>query len=215
LDNRESLVSISLQKWKRMLFVSATILSEHTEELSRIDGEIGDGDHGIAMAKIAVLMKDKSQYEYTNSATMFSELGWAVINVQGGCAGPLWGTFFSGMGNALALDDATCTADVFEGGLKELQTISDAKVGDKTMMDALMPAIVAMKTTLDDKKAVELGAIAACKGAEDTVNFVAKFGRARNYGERSLGVKDPGACSVALFFQGMQDGLSLTDEGEN
>ncbi len=201
-------MSVSLYNWQHMLVVSAAILCEHSEELSQIDAKIGDGDHGVTISKIAALMQDKARCEYANSATMFSELGWAVTNVQGGSAGPLWGTFFSGMGNALSLDTAACVADIIEGGLKELQTISKAKVGDKTMMDALIPAVAAMKTASDDKESIILGARAARQGAEDTINYVAKFGRARNYGERSLGIKDPGACSIALLLEGMQAGLS-------
>lgn len=186
-----------------MFAVTADLLLEHADELSGIDAVIGDGDHGITIAKIANLMKEKVAADHKTSAEFFDDLGWDAINVQGGSAGPLFGTFLSGLQNA---PRGASAAEAMECALKELQTLSNAKVGEKTMMDALIPAVEAMKTASKDGEAWELAAEAAAKGAEDTANYIARYGRAKNYGEKSLGVKDAGACSMALIFEGLKRG---------
>ncbi len=196
-------MALTKQQWADMIIKTAELLHENAADLSKIDSVIGDGDHGITMEKIAKLMKEKAGQPFDSVSELFEDIGWAATNVQGGSAGPLWGTFIMGMGNAPA--DASVAA-IFEAGLKELQTISKAGVGDKTMMDAIIPGVEAMKQAGSDVEALEAGAVAADRGAEETAQYVAKFGRAKNYGERSIGVKDAGACSAALFFKGMKDG---------
>lgn len=185
-----------------MFSITADLLLEKAEELCQIDAVIGDGDHGLTIAKIANLMKEKAGMEYHSKKAFFDELGWDAINVQGGSAGPLFGTFLSGMQYA---DEDASFAETMEAGFEELQTISQATVGEKTMMDALIPAIEAMKDATSDKDAVIEGAKAAALGAEYTAECVAKYGRAKNYGERSLGVKDAGACSIAYIFEGLKN----------
>lgn len=196
-------MAITLGQWKHMLDVTADLLLDNANELSKIDAVIGDGDHGITIAKIAHLMKEKVKCDYESTAKLFDDLGWDAINVQGGSAGPLFGTFFSGFQNA---SPGAGAAEYGECALKELQTLSTAKVGEKTMMDALIPAVEAMKDAKTDEEAFTLAAEAARKGAERTCDYIAKFGRAKNYGERSIGVKDAGACSMALIFEGFQKG---------
>jgi dihydroxyacetone kinase-like protein len=100
---------------------------------------------------------------------------------------------------------------VFEAGVAKLQRQSRAQVGDKTMMDAFLPALAALKSADSArgiKAALEQAAEAASKGAEATRNMKAKFGRARNLGDRVLGHTDPGAVSVSLIFKGFSEGLS-------
>ena len=93
-------MGVSLKQWQKMFDVTADLLLEHEEELSKIDAVIGDGDHGLTIAKIARLMKDKATKEYDSAEAYFDDLGWDAINVQGGSAGPLFGTWLSGMKNA-------------------------------------------------------------------------------------------------------------------
>ena len=178
-------MGVSLKQWQKMFDVTADLLLEHEEELSKIDAVIGDGDHGLTIAKIARLMKDKATKEYDSAEAYFDDLGWDAINVQGGSAGPLFGTWLSGMKNA---PEGAGVAEVLENALEELRTISQAKVGEKTMMDAIIPATEAANAAADDASA--------------------KYGRAKNYGEQSLGVKDAGACSIALIFQGLRAGYN-------
>lgn len=196
-------MAVSLEQWKKMFLAAADLLLENAENLSRTDAVIGDGDHGITMTKIANLIKEKAAKDYIKAPDFFEDLGWGTVNVQGGSAGPLFGTFITGMQKAP--DDAPA-ADVLECALKELQGMSNAKIGEKTMMDALIPAVEAMKNAESDEEALELGAKAAAKGAEDTADYIAKYGRAKNYGEKSIGVKDAGACSMALIFEGLRQG---------
>lgn len=202
-------MAISLKKWQKMFDVTADLLLEHADELSRIDAVIGDGDHGLTIAKIAKLMKEKCALEYTTASEFFDDLGWDAINVQGGSAGPLFGTYIMGMKNA---PEGASAATVMECALKELQSISKAVVGEKTMMDAIIPATEAMKEAKTDAESLEAAARAAKAGSEATANFAAKYGRAKNYGEKSLGVKDAGSCSMALIFEGLKTGYERYKE---
>ena len=94
---------------------------------------------------------------------------------------------------------------IFAGGFAEIDDMSGAKVGDKTMMDALIPAsgAIAAYTGSDEQALFTAAAQAAAKGAEDTRRFVSKFGRAKSYGEKTIGTPDAGAVSMAYFFQGL------------
>ena len=197
---------ISQTQWKKMLSASAEILCENSTELCHIDSQIGDGDHGVTIKKIAELILREIQVDYDSAASLLETVGFGVTNIQGGSAGPLWGTFFMGMSGVLESNPDASFSQIIAGGLSELQTISTAKVGDKTMMDAIYPAVEAAQTASNDSEALEKAAQAAHLGAEKTSEYVAKFGRAKNYGERSLGVRDAGACSIALLFKGMNTG---------
>ena len=107
-------MGVSLKQWQKMFDVTADLLLEHEEELSKIDAVIGDGDHGLTIAKIARLMKDKATKEYDSAEAYFDDLGWDAINVQGGSAGPLFGTWLSGMKNA---PEGAGVAEVLENAL--------------------------------------------------------------------------------------------------
>jgi dihydroxyacetone kinase-like protein len=101
---------------------------------------------------------------------------------------------------------------MFEGGLAKLRAISKAEVGDKTMMDALLPAVEALNRAAAGGEAVAVAldkaAAAAEAGAENTKDFQARFGKARNLGERSIGHQDPGATSMAMLLRGFADGAA-------
>lgn len=196
-------MAVTLKQWKEMIEITADFLLEKADELSKIDAAIGDGDHGVTIGKIAALMKEKAAADADSKQAFFDDLGWDVINVQGGSAGPLYGTFLSGMQNSA--EDAS-VYETMKAGLAELQTISKAMVGEKTMMDALIPGVEAMENAASEAEALEKGAAAAAAGAQATENFVAHYGRAKNYGEKSLGFKDAGACSMAYIFEGLKMG---------
>ena len=139
-------------------------------------------------------------------------LGMAVMEVKGGSAGPLYGTMIGGLGvnlddDAGQVDEAGLKA-MFAGCLSEMEDITTAKVGDKTMMDALIPAVQAAQQTQEDCKAIlESAAQAAQEGAKASEQFVSKFGRARSYKEQTIGTPDAGAVSTALFFRGLAQGI--------
>jgi dihydroxyacetone kinase-like protein len=139
------------------------------------------------------------------------DLSWELMNVNGGSAGPLWGSFFEGLAEGAAMD-----ADDDQGQLKNMlikaqesfYAVSKAEVGQKTMMDAIVPATrILQESEASVETLAEEMAAAAVAGADDTVNMIAKFGRAKTLKERSIGHKDPGAVSFSLFYQGIAFGL--------
>ena len=193
----------------------AKILAGH-ETLSKLDSVIGDGDHGTTMVRAMNLIeKTVAESAAPDLAGMLNDVGWAVMGVDGGAAGPLTGSLLIGMAEAVGDKqqlDAAGVAAMFEGGLAKVRTYSQAKVGDKTMLDALVPAIETLRAavTAGDGTVVAMrkAAEAAEKGAAATTDMVARFGRARNLGERSRGFADPGATSISLIFRGFADALA-------
>ena len=146
--------------------------------------------------------------------TCLSEAGWAVLGVDGGASSSLLGTFFSGMADAPACCapvGASDLAAIFEAGLAAVRKQTKAQPGDKTLMDALVPAITALRAAANGGKGVTdaLGdaASAAHAGAEATRELTARYGRAKFLGEKTLGHKDPGATSMSLLFEGFHNGL--------
>lgn len=196
-----------------MLLQAAKLLEENTQYLSDIDSRFGDGDHGITMGKIAKLIQERvPQWGEDSIKDFLDSLGMAVMEVKGGSAGPLYGTMIGGLGvnlddDASQVDEAGLKA-MFAGCLSEMEDITTAKVGDKTMMDALISAVQAAQQTQGDCKAIlEAAAQAAQEGAKASEQFVSKFGRARSYKEQTIGTPDAGAVSTALFFRGLAQGI--------
>ena len=130
------------------------------------------------------------------------------MNSNGGSAGPLWGTVFGGLADAAPEDAKEVSLEELHAMLtqakEDFEDISKAKIGDKTMVDALYPALEAGMIAEGDAKAVfaAMGK-AAAEGAERTADMVARFGRAKNVGERSLGTKDPSATSISILLTAM------------
>lgn len=199
---------------KRILITSARLIKENSKMLSDLDSIIGDGDHGITVERIANLIENTIEDWDDNEHSikeMFEELGWKIMGVNGGSAGPLWGTLFTGLADGLADEkevDEAVLKNMFTSALEAMQEISDAKVGDKTMMDVLIPAVEAIRNSDSDISTIlKEAAKVAKEGADNTVNYVAKFGRAKNLKEKSIGHKDPGAVSLSLLFIGFAEGL--------
>ena len=196
-----------------MLLQAAKLLEENTQYLSDIDSRFGDGDHGITMGKIAKLIQERvPQWGEDSIKDFLDSLGMAVMEVKGGSAGPLYGTMIGGLGVNLDDDDGQVDEAglkaMFAGCLSEMEDITTAKVGDKTMMDALVPAVQAAQQAQGDCKAIlEAAAQAAQEGAKASEQFVSKFGRARSYKEQTIGTPDAGAVSTSLFFQGLAQGI--------
>jgi dihydroxyacetone kinase-like protein len=143
------------------------------------------------------------------------DIGWTLHGVDGGATGPLLGTLFLGMSEALAgkeAIDAAGVARMFEEGLIAVQKQTKARVGDKTMMDALAPAVAALRDhagkNTDVADMLLSAADAAEQGAISTKDFIARFGKAKFSGERSLGHQDAGATSMAMMFRGFHEGLT-------
>lgn len=209
---------IDRSTFKAMLRESARLMLEHADELSDIDSKFGDGDHGITVTKIAkVLQEQVDAWDDGQPLKDFlDDVGMAAMAVRGGSAGPLYGTMIGGLGAGLADGEDAIGADaarrMFAGCLDEIRDITAAAVGDKTMMDALVPAVEAAQAcdaAEDDAAAVFAAAAEAAEaGAKASEGFASKFGRARSYGDATIGTPDAGAVSTSLFLRGLAQGAS-------
>ncbi len=187
-----------------MLQTALTLVREKESYLSQLDAVTGDGDHGTAI--VAALNAAITASEAaTDLKAMFNDIGFGIMLTTSGSTSTLLGGFFLGMAEGIegAEADAGQLKTMFKSGLAGVSKNTKAAVGDKTMMDALMPAVTAMTGTESEDIAEILaaGAAAARKGAEATIAMKANFGRARNYGERSIGTMDAGASSWATIFE--------------
>lgn len=191
----------------RLLNACAEVKSAEAE-LTEIDSRFGDADHGLTMHKICTAIENAVGSGAGDVKAMLTEAADAVMGLNGGSAVPLWNSWLDGMAEgapeADALDIDAIKA-VFAAGFEELDDMSGAKVGDKTMMDALIPAseAIAGYTGADEAELFNLAAAAAEQGAADSANYVSKFGRAKSYGAKTIGTPDAGAVSMAKFFTGL------------
>jgi dihydroxyacetone kinase-like protein len=186
----------------------AAEVAENRAYLTKLDGAIGDGDHGTNMDR--GMKKALERLEATDGDDIGASLkavGMALVSSVGGAAGPLYGTLFLQMGQATAgrseLDVAAFT-EALDAGVQGVIKRGKAEPGDKTMLDALGPALEALRGAGDDDDvaaALKRAAEAAREGMESTVPMVARKGRASYLGERSAGHQDPGATSSHLLLK--------------
>jgi phosphoenolpyruvate---glycerone phosphotransferase subunit DhaL len=211
-----SIDDAAVRDWMRAF---ANEIEAHRAELIRLDSAIGDGDHGANMdrgMKKAVQRLD-GLGDGDIGATL-KAVGMALVSSVGGAAGPLYGTFFMQMGaktaGARELDLAGWTEAV-AAGAQGVQARGKAEPGDKTMLDALLPATDALRQAADDGAdlgdALRRSAAAAQEGMEATIPLVARKGRASYLGERSAGHQDPGATSSHLLLKAAADALAAQD----
>ena len=186
---------------------SAVIAAQ--DELTEIDSHFGDADHGVTMTKIAEAVEGAVGAAQGGIKAMLEDAAMEVMMINGGSAVPLWNTWLDGLAEAAPEGDeldAEGLKQMLGHALEELAALSKAKVGDKTMMDALIPATeaaLACQGSADDIFAA--AAKAALEGAEASRNVVSKFGRARSYGEATIGTPDAGAVSMSRFFAGLAE----------
>ncbi len=196
-----------------MLHVSDAVIGSK-DSLTEIDSAIGDGDHGIGMAgglaKAKAKLLETKEFETVNQ--VFKTVGRTMLMSMGGASGVIFGTMIEGGARAAedikTLDCASFTK-LMQGSLAAVRKRSDAQLGDKTMLDALIPAVEAMGSAKTDDLAELLGIAekAAKQGMENTKKYVAKYGRAKSLMERSLGHQDAGATSVWIIFNAMKEYL--------
>ena len=177
-------------------------------ELTEIDAKFGDADHGYTMAKVCNAILSAIEDSDGGIQTLLDDAAMAVMSINGGSAVPLWNTWLDGMQEGAPEDeevDVEAIKAIFAKGFEELDEMSGAKVGDKTMMDALIPASEAIAAYEGDSEAelFTLAAAAAAAGAENSKNFPSKYGRAKSYGAKTIGTPDAGAMSMSCFFQGL------------
>jgi len=191
----------------------ADTYAKHKDELTELDAAIGDADHGANMARgFSAVAGKLAGLEGKDLGTVFKTVAMTLISTVGGASGPLYGTFFL-QAVAGASGKMTLTHDefakVFDAGVQGLTNRGKAAVGDKTMVDALVPALKALQPVGIDSlsAAVDRAVLAAKTGADSTVPLVAKKGRASYLGERSAGHLDPGAASCVLLLEALQQAI--------
>jgi len=189
---------------------------QQKDELTQLDAAIGDADHGANMARGFTAVQGKlADLKDKDLGTIFKTVAMTLISTVGGASGPLYGTFFlqavSGASGKLTLTHEEL-ATVLGAGLRGLINRGKAAVGEKTMVDALVPAMEALKPIENDSlsAAMDRAVTAAQKGADSTVPLVAKKGRASYLGERSAGHLDPGAASSVLLLKALQRAIHST-----
>jgi dihydroxyacetone kinase-like protein len=209
----------SLQQGSIIVSNIVKTIQQNKQYLSDLDGMVGDGDHGINMNKGVTLCAGALEKSPGNLAHSLSVLSRTLVDKVGGAMGPLYGTFFQGMAKACEGRDSIDPA-LFEAMLKSgaagIRSISDAQVGDKTMLDTLLPAIAAYSGAVglgkgfrESLKALREAAVA---GRDSTRDLVAKVGRSSRLGERSRGVLDAGAVSLCLVLESMADSIEALIE---
>lgn len=198
--------SVDIDRFTAWLRAFAGAIHEHAAELTELDSAIGDADHGSNMdrgmtAVAAALDAD----EFASAPALFKKVGMTLVSSVGGASGPLYGTFFLRFGGALGEGDADVTAlgAALHAGIDGIVQRGKAEVGDKTMVDAWMPAVQAYDDARGDGLAAALRAAAeaAARGRDSATPLVAHKGRASYLGERSAGHQDPGATSTVLLIE--------------
>jgi dihydroxyacetone kinase-like protein len=193
----------------------AEVIAEHREELVRLDTAIGDGDHGTNMDRgMRKVLEKLDGADGGDIGATLKLVGMTLVSSVGGAAGPLYGTLFLQMGTAAAgrdeLDLAGWTG-ALEAAVKGVQARGKAEPGDKTMIDALLPAVDALRSAAGDgadtATALQRSAAAAEEGMKATTPMEARKGRASYLGPRSVGHQDPGATSSHLLLRSAAETL--------
>jgi phosphoenolpyruvate---glycerone phosphotransferase subunit DhaL len=189
-------------------------IQQNKQYLSDIDGAIGDGDHGINMNKGFTMWKDALVNEPGDLAHSLQLLGRILMLKIGGSMGPLYGKFFMAFGKSLQGKEEIGKEDFLlslKASLEAIQSISKAQVGDKTLMDVLIPAVTAYEKALQEglsfAQSLEKMQQAATAGRDSTKDLVAKIGRSSRLGERSKGTIDAGAASACLILNTIAEGI--------
>ena len=204
--------TLSLADFKAMIDTALQQIKAREDEFSQLDAVIGDGDHGQAIATAMSVVAEKAA---TGSAfkSMLGDMGMEVLMQVSGSTSTLLGALFLGMSDGVGEVTELSAADfkkMFASALKNVQMQTKAKVGDKTMMDALQPAVdtIVGSDSEDNAEILKGAAEAAIAGAEATIEMKANFGRARNYGEKSIGTMDSGAASWSCMFAAFAEAIA-------
>lgn len=198
---------------KSILFSMVKAVQNNKAYLSEVDGLIGDGDHGMNMNKGFTVFETRIKDKDISFTDGLDELGTILLTEIGGSMGPIYGTILIDMADAGEEGniDLRAFSKMLSAGLEGLSGIVDAKVGDKTLVDTLAPAVDALTNALANGISFETALVemkaAAEKGRESTKDLVAKFGRSSRLGERSRGVLDAGATSCCIILTAMADAM--------
>ena len=202
-------MAVSTQDVLRWLDASQRVFAENRQQLTELDSAIGDGDFGISLDRgFTAVQAELSANPPADLRSVFQNVATVLIRTMGGTSGPLLGTFFLRAGTACAGKSELAPGDVvalFQAGVDGIQQRGKAALGDKTMLDALLPAVDAMRGALeagnDLAEMVKRGAAAAETGMRATITMQARKGRGSYLGERSVGHQDPGATGAHLLLK--------------
>jgi dihydroxyacetone kinase-like protein len=205
-----TITTATLMAWLRR---AAAAIHANREMLTDLDAAIGDADHGVNLARgFAAVVAALPTHEDSDAGALLKSAGLRLISTVGGASGPLYGTAFRRAGRALEGYSEVGDRDLLAAlvALRDgVAAMGKAAPGDKTMIDAIVPAVAALEQALDAgaplPAALARAADAAQAGAEATVPLVARRGRASYLGERSAGHQDPGATSAALIFRALAE----------
>lgn len=200
---------LSAEMFQRMLSSAVRCIIQNEPYLTEIDSVIGDGDHGTGMKRgceaVLYLLSNK-QYKYIDD--LCYEVSIEFIRSMGGASGVIFGTMFLGGISCLPHEDRAVSGQIssyFMSGEQAIERRGKGKPGQKTMLDALYPACVAMKKAAENSEDIVLLFQEAYKGAlqgvEKSKILKSQKGRSKNFGERTIGLPDPGAVSTSLFFK--------------
>ena len=200
----DTVSTAALDRWIRSF---ALLVAENKDELTDLDAAIGDGDHGANMDRgMRAVVAALDGTPPTTASAMFNKVGMTLVSTVGGASGPLFGTFFLRVGASFGDTAEVSLAQLAAGlraGLDGIVARGKAEAGDKTMYDALAPAVIALEVAvsegLEKADALEAALVAAEGGRDATTPMLARKGRASYLGERSIGHQDPGATTVALL----------------
>jgi dihydroxyacetone kinase-like protein len=193
----------------------AAHIAEQKDYLTQLDAAIGDADHGANMHRgLQAVLAKKAELQNSDIGAMLKGVAMTLISTVGGASGALYGTFFlqaSTLAGGRTELSPSEFGSVLEKGLAGIVLRGKAALGDKTMIDALQPAIKAYKLSIDSdetlEQALSKAVIAAEEGLKSTVPLVARKGRASYLGERSAGHPDPGATSTLILFRSAAETL--------
>ena len=207
------LVSLSSEQTRLLLIRALQSLAGKADYLNELDRALGDGDHGTTLARgVKSAVRDLESMQPLNVNEVFIVVGKGMMKSMGGASGVLYGVLFRAAQDAPPTVDLDCRAfrEFLNFGLRQLKLKTKAEVGDKTMLDALVPAILALDRCRTDllSEALHVAAAAAEQGAQSTVGLLPKFGRAKTLGERAAAAQDPGATSMALLLRGLAEAAS-------
>jgi phosphoenolpyruvate---glycerone phosphotransferase subunit DhaL len=204
---------LSVRRW---MTECAQLMHDNRDYLTQLDAAIGDADHGSNMTRgFDAVAAHIVKLENKTPGALLLEIANTLISSVGGASGPLWGSVFRGAGRAAGSSSEITLAglgDALEAGLHEVVELGAAKPGEKTMVDALGPAVQAVRASVQEGSSLEAGVnaarLAAEQGQRDTVLMLARKGRAAYLGERSIGHQDPGATSVGLVLLALEKALA-------
>ncbi len=203
--------SLSPNECRDMLLAVADKIIESEPILTDADRALGDGDHGIGMERGMKAVKEKLEgQDFDSIDKPFTTMGMAMMSSMGGASGAVFGTLFRAGGKALAEAESLGAAQVaafFTAAAEGVQKRGGAKPGDKTMVDALVPAAEKAEEMKSESLATAIAAVAeaAEAGKVASEDLIATMGRAKTLGERSLGKPDAGAVSVSIIVATMSD----------